>query len=165
MFNKNSNEGPMRKITLICVGDLKEKYWLDAINEYKRRLSRFFDFEIIQLPETKLQKNNPAEIQKVIKGEGDKILEQIGNKKVISLAVEGEIMSSEKFAEVVQTQTDFNSLCFVIGGSYGLDDRVKALGQKLSFGRMTLPHQLMRVVFIEQLYRAGTIMNNIEYHK
>ena len=155
----------MSKITLICIGDLKENYWTQAINEYTRRLSRFFDFDIIQLPETKLQKNNPAEIAKVIKSEGDKILEQIGNKQVISLAIEGEVVSSEKFADMIQTLGDYHPLCFVIGGSYGLDDRVKALGKKVSFGRMTLPHQLMRVVFVEQLYRAGTIINNIEYHK
>ena len=155
----------MRKITLICVGDLKEKFWTQAIEEYKRRLQRFFEFEIIQLPETKLQKNNPAEIQKVIKGEGDKILEHIGKQKVISLAIEGQQLSSEKFAEFVQNESDYSPLCFIIGGSYGLDERVKALGTKLSFGKMTLPHQLMRVVFVEQLYRAGTIINNIEYHK
>ena len=155
----------MRKITLICVGDLKEKYWVDAIEEYKRRLQRFFEFEIIQLPETKLQKNNPSEIQKVITGEGEKILQHIGKQKVISLAVEGQQMSSEKFAEFIQNESDYNHLCFVIGGSYGLDERVKSLGAKLSFSKMTLPHQLMRVVFVEQLYRAGTIINNIEYHK
>ena len=155
----------MRKITLVCIGNLKEKYWKDAIDEYKKRLSKFFEFNIIELSETKLHKANDSEIKMVVESEGDKILEKVKGKKVVSLAIEGEVVSSEQLAQIIEKETDFNELCFVIGGSYGLDERVKKLGRKISFGRITLPHQLIRVVFTEQLYRAGTILNNIEYHK
>lgn len=155
----------MRKITLVCIGNLKEKYWKDAIDEYKKRLSKFFEFNIIELPESKLHKANDSEIKMVVESEGEKILEKVKGKKVVSLAVEGEVVSSEQLSRIIEKETDFNELCFVIGGSYGLDERVKKLGKKISFGRITLPHQLIRVVFTEQLYRAGTILNNIEYHK
>lgn len=155
----------MRKITLICVGNLKEKYLIDAVNEYKKRISKFFDFEIVEIPEARLQKNNQAEIEAVIKNEGNKILEKIKGKKVCVLAIEGKEMSSTQFADFVAKESDFFELCFVIGGSYGVDEKVKKLGQNISFGSLTFPHQLMRVLFVEQLYRAGTIINNIEYHK
>ncbi len=155
----------MRKITLICVGNLKEKYLKDAFAEYQKRLSKFFDFNLIELPETKLNKNTSAEIESVIEKEGEKILEKIKGQKVFALAVEGEELSSESFAEMIKKESDFSELCFVIGGSYGLSEKVKNLGKKISFSKMTFPHQLMRVIFAEQLYRAGTIINNIEYHK
>lgn len=155
----------MRKITLVCVGNLKEKYLHDAFCEYQKRLSKFFDFNIIELTESKLLKNNQAEIENVIHAEGDKILEKVKGKKVCALAVEGEQKTSEQFADFIAKETDFNELCFVIGGSYGLDERVKNLGKNISFSKLTFPHQLMRVIFMEQLYRSATILNNIEYHK
>lgn len=155
----------MRKVTLICIGTLKERFFVDAVEEYRKRIGKFFDFQIIELTETRLNKGNTGDIERVIKDEGDKILEKIKGKKVCALAVEGESFSSEKFAMFVEKETDFCELCFVIGGSYGLDSRVKALGKSVSFGALTYPHQLMRVLFVEQLYRAGTIINNVEYHK
>lgn len=155
----------MRKITVICVGNLKEKYWVDALAEYKKRLSKFCDLNIIELAESKLQKNNQSEINAVISDEGDKILAKIKGKKVISLAVEGETVSSEKLAQTISHESDLGEVCFVIGGSFGLDERVKKAGKMISFGRITLPHQLIRVVLLEQIYRSFTIMNNIEYHK
>lgn len=155
----------MRKISLVCVGNLKEKFWADAFLEYKKRLSKFFDFNLIELPEARLQKNNPSEIARVIEAEGDKILEKVNGKTVVALAVEGKQMDSVQFAKFVATNCDLGEVCFVIGGSYGLDDRVKALGKNISFSALTFPHQLMRVILMEQLYRAGTIINNIEYHK
>ncbi len=155
----------MRKISIICVGNLKEKYWQEALKEYEKRLSKFCDFSIIELPESRLYKNNQSEINSVINNEGNQILEKLKGKKVISLAIEGEAVSSEKFAEIISKESDFGEVCFVIGGSYGLDERVKSLGKKISFGKITLPHQLIRVVLAEQVYRAFTIINNIEYHK
>lgn len=155
----------MRKISLVCVGNLKEKFLNDAFLEYKKRLSKFFDFNLIELSETRLQKNNPSEIARVITSEGDKILDKIKGKTVFALAVEGKQMDSIQFAEMIATNCDFGEICFVIGGSYGLDDRVKALGKNISFSALTFPHQLMRVILMEQLYRAGTILNNIDYHK
>ena len=155
----------MRKISLVCVGNLKEKFWAEAFLEYKKRLSKFFDFNLIELPEARLQKNNSSEIARVIEAEGDKILEKVKGKMVVALAVEGRQMDSVQFAKFVATNSDLGEICFVIGGSYGLDNRVKALGKKISFSALTFPHQLMRVILMEQLYRAGTIINNIEYHK
>lgn len=155
----------MRKITIVCIGSIKEKYFVDAINEYKKRLSRFCDFSIIELTESRLYRDNQSEISAVIADEGSKILEKLKGKRVISLAVEGELVSSERFADVVAQESDLGELCFVIGGSYGLDSRIKNLGKSISFGRVTLPHQLMRVVLTEQIYRAMTILNNITYHK
>ena len=155
----------MRKISIICVGTLKEKYWIDAIAEYKKRLSKFCDFEIIEVAESRLFKSNTSEINAVINDEGEKILAKLKNKTVICMAVEGQVVSSEQLAQTIAKDSDFGELAFVIGGSYGLDSRIKSLGKNISFGRITLPHQLMRVVLTEQIYRAFTILNNIEYHK
>lgn len=155
----------MRKVTLICVGTLKERYFVDAFREYEKRIGKFFDFQVIELPETRLNGGSKGDIERVIKSEGDAILAKIKNRAVIALAVEGESVDSPKFAKIIADKTDFGELCFVIGGSYGLDARVKNLGKSISFGALTYPHQLMRVLFAEQLYRAGTILNNIEYHK
>lgn len=155
----------MRKITLICIGSLKEKYWLDAFNEYKKRLSRFFDFKLVELSEAKLQKNTQAQIDQVIEAEGKLILEKINSQTVFPLCVEGTELSSPELANLIATSSDLGEITFVIGGSYGLSDKVKSLGKKISFGKLTYPHQLMRVMFMEQLYRAGTILNNTDYHK
>ena len=155
----------MRKITLICVGNVKEKYLKDAFSEYQKRLNKFFDFNIVEIPETKLIKNNSAEIRNVIDKESEKILEKIKGQKVFVLAIEGWEMSSENFAKLIENESFFSELCFIIGGSYGLNEKIKNLGKNISFSKMTFPHQLMRVIFAEQLYRAGTIINNIEYHK
>ncbi len=155
----------MRKITLVCVGNLKEKYLKDAFNEYEKRISKYFDFRVIELPETKLTKPTPAEIERVIKAESDRILEKIKGKTAVILAIEGREMSSPEFANFIEQQSNISEIYFVIGGSYGLDARVKAAGKTLSFGKLTYPHQLMRVVLAEQIYRAATIINNIEYHK
>ena len=156
----------MRKITLVCVGNLKEKFWVNAIEEYKKRLSRFFDFKIVELPETRIvDKINNSTIQKALTQEAQKMLPILNNKTVVPLCIEGTQMDSVEFSKLIQTSTDENELCFVIGSSYGLDEQIKKLGKKLSFGKITLPHQLMRVVLCEQIYRAGTILNNIEYHK
>ncbi len=155
----------MRKVSIVCVGSLKEKYWVEAVNEYKKRLSKYCDLSIVELPESRLYKNNSSEISAVIEDEGARILEKIKGKRVICLAIEGEVVSSEKLAETIERETDLGELVFVIGGSYGLSSLVKSAGNLVSFGRITLPHQLVRVVVLEQIYRGFTILNNTEYHK
>ena len=156
----------MRKITIVCVGNLKEKYWVEALNEYKKRIQRFFELNIIEVPEFKLDsKPNASKISEALKKEAQKIIPLTKQKIVCPLCIEGKQMDSVEFCNFVAQNTDKGELCFVIGSSFGLDDEVKNLGSKLSFGKITLPHQLMRIVLAEQIYRAGTILNNIEYHK
>ncbi|MBR4270458.1 MAG: 23S rRNA (pseudouridine(1915)-N(3))-methyltransferase RlmH [Clostridia bacterium] len=155
----------MRKITLICVGTLKETYLINALQEYIKRISRFFDLEIIQVPETKLIKNSPSQIKQVISSEGKSILNKINSQTVFPLSIDGDQIDSIQFAKLIEKYTDLGEITFVIGGSYGLDSSIKRLGKNISFSKLTFPHQLMRVLFLEQLYRAATILNNIEYHK
>ena len=156
----------MRKIILICVGTLKEKYWSDAFEEYKKRINKFFDFEIIEIPEYKLtDKPNENNIKKVLINEGIKIKEKIKNDNICSLCIEGKQLDSIEFAKYIEKNTNNNPLYFVIGGSFGIDNSIKNKSFNLSFGKITYPHQLMRILFVEQIYRAGTIINHIEYHK
>ncbi|MBQ6052064.1 MAG: 23S rRNA (pseudouridine(1915)-N(3))-methyltransferase RlmH [Clostridia bacterium] len=141
-------------VKIVCVGNLKEKYLKDAAAEYVKRLSRFCDLEITETPESTPAKEKDA-ILKNIKG------------KTVALCVEGERMSSEKLAEFIEkTAQSSPKITFVIGGSDGLDGEVKSRADlKLSFSEMTFPHQLMRIILLEQIYRAFTIINNIKYHK
>lgn len=145
----------MIKIRLVTVGKLKEEYWRAAVAEYQKRLSRFCAFEIVELPE----KSGPA-------AEAEEILRALRG-HVIALAVEGKDCSSEQFAEKIKSLTDAGrEMTFVIGSSCGLDGRVKAAADELlSFSRLTFPHQMMRAVFLEQLYRAFMINAGAEYHK
>ena len=154
----------MKKITLICVGSIKEKYLVDAINEYKKRIQKFFELNIIEIAESKLLQSQ-KEVQKALSEEADKILEKIKGRTVVSLCVEGKQQTSEEFASFVDQKTDLGELVFIIGSSFGLADKIKKNSINLSFSKLTFPHQLMRVIFLEQLYRAGTIINNITYHK
>lgn len=142
------------KINLVCVGTLKEDYLRKAVEEYKKPLSRFCDYIIIELPESCPAKEKQY-IMKSLKG------------FVIALCVEGKAVSSEGFAKALENISLYNSVVtFVIGGSEGLDPEVKTRANlRISFSEMTFPHQLMRVIFSEQLYRAFTINNNIKYHK
>lgn len=154
----------MKKITLICVGTIKEKYLIDAINEYKKRIQKFFELNIIEIPESKLY-SSQKDIEKALCEEGEKILQKAKNKQIVSLCVEGKQQTSEEFASFVGKKTDLGDLCFVIGSSFGLSKEVKENSINISFSKLTFPHQLMRVIFLEQLYRAGTIINNVVYHK
>lgn len=145
----------MVKVTLVCVGKLKEAYWRDAVAEYQKRLSRFCSFKIKELAEGR----SPAE-------EAEPILRACRGYTFV-LAVEGRGCSSEAFAEKIKALADGGrEMSFVIGSSCGLAPRVKAgADELLSFSEMTFPHQLMRVVFLEQLYRAFMINAGAEYHK
>lgn len=157
------------KVSIICVGKIKEKFFTDAIKEYSKRISRFADFEITELPDERIPDNASEKESEQIKiREGEKILSKIDPRSyVISLCIEGKTLDSVELANTMRNayQTA-NRITFIIGGSLGLSDKVKSRSDlKLSFGRMTLPHQLMRVVLAEQVYRSFMINSGATYHK
>ena len=151
-------------IKIICIGKIKEKYLVDGIEEYKKRLKLFCDLELIELKET-----NTDDINKNIESEGELILNNIKKTDcVIALSIPGKNISSENFAQMIKDHYTYNSsvITFVIGGSNGLDNRVlQRSNYQLSFGKMTYPHQLMRLILLEQVYRCMMINNNHKYHK
>lgn len=158
------------KIKLIVVGKLKEKYLKEGISEYQKRMKSMLPVEIIELADEKIP-DNPSEKEKeaVKNKEGEKILARLqdGDKLVI-LAIQGKLISSEELAELIKNAEVYGTrhLVLVIGGSLGLSDAVyKRSDLQISFGRMTLPHQLMRLVLIEQIYRAQMINRGSAYHK
>lgn len=158
------------KIKIICVGKIKEKYLKDGIAEYQKRLSRFTQFEIIELADEKTpEKASQAENEKIMEKEANRILSKIGNRDyVIALAIEGKQYASEEFSQFVTdiTSQGFSDITFIIGGSLGLHSKIKQKAHALiSFGRLTLPHQLMRLVLTEQIYRAFMIQEGSPYHK
>ncbi|MBQ8291289.1 MAG: 23S rRNA (pseudouridine(1915)-N(3))-methyltransferase RlmH [Clostridia bacterium] len=145
----------MQKIYFVVVGKIKESFYREAVAEYVKRLSRFAKVEIKELPEGANPESEAEDILRALKG------------YVIALVVEGEKLSSEKLAKKLQTLTnEGKDVTFVIGSSCGLSDRVKtAADYKLSFSDMTFPHQLMRVILAEQVYRAFMINAGSTYHK
>ena len=157
------------KVSVICIGKIKEKFFTDAINEYKKRLSRFCDFEITEIPDLSIPDNaSESEKEQIKNREGEKILDKLkGNPFTVALCIEGKTLSSEDLAKTMADATQTTShIAFIIGGSLGLSDAVKNKANlMLSFGRMTLPHQLMRVVLTEQIYRSFMINANTGYHK
>lgn len=159
----------MMKITVICLGRLKEKYLTLACDEYRKRLSRYCNFNFVELDPIKLpEKPSTAEINAGLDKEADLILKKIPqNSEIFTLCIEGKQLSSEALAQRVETLKNMGkSLTFIIGSSYGLSDRIKSLSQlKLSFSQMTFPHQLFRVMLLEQIYRAFKINEGSEYHK
>ena len=156
-------------ISIVCVGKLKEKYLRDAVSEYSKRLSRFCRLEIIEIPDEKIPDNaSSKQINQILEREGQMILSKIREgTPIIAMCIESELISSEELAQKVEALAmQSGRAAFVIGGSLGLSDTVKQrAAQKISFGRITLPHQLMRAVLAEQLYRAYKIINNESYHK
>ena len=150
-------------IKIICVGKIKEKYLKDAISEYQKRLSKYTKLEIIELNDiSNLNRND------ILEKEGINILNNIKDKDyVITLDINGIKMNSVKFADTLAKTLIINSnIVFIIGGSYGLSNSVSARSNlKLSFSDLTFPHQLFRVILLEQIYRAFKINNNEEYHK
>ena len=156
-------------ITVIGVGKIKEKYFTAAISEYQKRLSRFTGFNIIEIPDEKIPDNASEKEMEIIKErEGEKIIAKLPNGAyIIALCIEGEQLDSVELAnKIAKIQMQSSNIVFIIGGSLGLSDKVKkSAALKLSFGKMTLPHQLMRVVLSEQIYRAFKINNNESYHK
>lgn len=159
----------MINVTVIAVGRLKESYLREGCGEYIKRLGAYAKVSVIEINEERCSDNpSTGEIQSVIKKEGERIIKKIPKGAVvIPLCIEGAEYDSRGFSAVIEKiSLNCSHICFVIGGSYGLDDGVKSLGKiKLSFGKMTLPHQLARMVLLEQIYRAFSISNNSKYHK
>lgn len=158
------------RISLICVGKLKEKYFVDGVKEYAKRLTRYCNLDIIELPDEKTPDNASESLEEIIKKkEGERILKSIKEDSYcIVLAIEGVQITSEQLAHKIQSLgvSGSSHISFVIGGSLGLSKEVMDRADyKLSFSKMTFPHQLMRVVLLEQVYRAYRINNNQPYHK
>lgn len=157
-------------ITIIAVGKLKEKYWRDAVSEYSRRMKSYCSLNILERKEFRLRANpGLAEEQEVIRKEGEEILSVIRPEQyVITLEIKGKRMTSEQLAKKIDDLmiSGESSLAFVIGGSLGLSSEVSGRADlKLSFSDMTFPHQLMRVVLLEQIYRSFRIIRGEPYHK
>lgn len=156
-------------INIISVGKIKEKYFTAAIEEYSKRLSRFVKLTVTEVADEKIPDNASEKECEIVKNkEGARILSKLDESSfVITLCIEGKEMSSENLAKKIRDiSMTSSSITFIIGGSLGLSDEVKNKSHlRLSFGQMTLPHQLMRVVLLEQVYRAFKINNNESYHK
>ena len=158
------------KIKIICVGKIKEKYIVDGINEYAKRLSKYCNLEIIEvMDENFVQNPNMEEIEIIKSKEENKILKQIGDKEyIISLAINGKQFSSEELSGSINSVTiaGYSTISFIIGGSYGLSDNIlKKSNLLLSFSKLTFPHQLFRLVLLEQIYRSFKIIKKEPYHK
>lgn len=158
------------KIILITVGKIKEKYLRDAISEYGKRLSRYCKLEIVEVADEKTPDQASEAMDENIRAkEGERILKYIRDDMyVITLEIGGKMLSSEEFARKIETLgvQGKSSIAFVIGGSIGLGKEVlKRSDYALSFSKMTFPHQLMRVILLEQVYRAYRIINGEPYHK
>jgi 23S rRNA (pseudouridine1915-N3)-methyltransferase len=150
-------------IKIITVGNLKEKYLKDAIAEYEKRIKKFTNIELIEVKDEGL-----VEEQKAMKLEAEKINKYINEKDyIITLEIEGKEMSSPDFAKKLDSIfLSYSNITFIIGGSYGLSNEIKSKSNlALSFSKMTFPHQLFRVLLLEQIYRAYKINNNESYHK
>lgn len=150
-------------IKIICVGKIKEKYLIDAINEYQKRISKYTDIQIIELKDYNLD-----DIPKSIELEREQIEKHLDSKDyLITLEIEGKELSSVDFSKLMdKVYTSYSNITFIIGGSNGLSDSIKEKAKyHLSFSKMTFPHQLFRVLLLEQIFRAYKINNNERYHK
>ena len=160
----------MQKVSIICVGKLKEKFYAEAVSEYVKRLSRFCKLEIVELPEERLPENpSQAQIYAALAKEGVAIRAKIpSGAHVIAMCVEGKPRSSEELAQLMAQSalTGESHLVFLIGGSFGMHPSVKSLAAvKLSMSPMTFPHHLLRVMLLEQIYRGYQINAGTRYHK
>ena len=159
----------MRGITIVCVGRLKEPYLREAAAEYVKRLTPYMKTEITEVADERAPETlSAAEVRKVLQREGERILQKIPEKAyVIALAIEGSERDSPAFAKHMRfLQEQYERIVFVIGGSNGLSEEVLARADEaFSFSRLTFPHQLMRVVLLEQIYRSFKINHGEPYHK
>ncbi len=157
----------MMKVKIVAVGKIKEDYFLKAVEEYKKRLTRFCDFKIVEIKEENFV-SEPTESQKVeiMKKEGERIQRELKG-FIVAMAIEGSKLSSEKFSKLILDAKDKDGeITFVIGGSYGIHDEIKKRANlKISFSDMTFPHTLFRVMLIEQIYRGFMIGVDSKYHK
>ena len=148
-------------IKLICVGSIKENYLKDAIDDYLTRIKKFTKIELIEVKDSKIE-------EKALLDEEKEILKHIKDKDyVITLEIDGNMKDSISFSNYLEKlEVEYNNIVFIIGGSLGLSDKIKELSNyKLSFSKMTFPHQLFRLILLEQIYRAYKIKNNETYHK
>lgn len=158
------------KISVICVGKIKEKYFRDAISEYEKRLSKYCKLEILEVQDEKTPDNaSPALEEQIKEKEATRILKHIKDgAHVITLEIKGQELSSEKLAsriELLGVQGK-SHIQFIIGGSLGLSESISQIAhEKISFSKMTFPHQLMRVILLEQIYRSYRIISGEPYHK
>ena len=158
------------KITIVCVGKIKEKFYRDALAEYTKRLSRYCSLTIMEVADEKTKEQASETECAIIKDrEGERIVKSIRDDGyVIALAIDGKTLDSVELSEKIDKLglSGKSNVYFVIGGSLGLSDAVmKRADYKLSFSRMTFPHQLMRVILLEQIYRSYRIINHEPYHK
>ena len=158
----------MLHINLYCVGKVKEQYLRDAIDEYLKRISKYCSISIIELPDKPIpEKSNSTLESQIIEAESNGIINKINiSSYKIALDLTGKQYTSEEFAEkITKIQLSNSTISFIIGGSLGLSDDLKRIcNEKVSFSKMTFPHQLMRVIFLEQLFRSFKINNNEKYH-
>lgn len=157
-------------IRIIAVGKIKEKFMQEGIKEYSKRLSRYCNLEIIEVDDEKAPDNlSEKEMEQIKQKEGEKILSKIpSNSYIITLEIKGKQLSSEELSEKIESLMieGISDITFIIGGSLGLSKEISQKSNfKLSFSKMTFPHQLMRVVLLEQIYRGFRIMRNEPYHK
>jgi len=157
------------KITIISVGKLKEKYLVEGIKEYSKRLSKYTNLEIIEVNDEHAPENLSKKDMEIIKDkEGKKILSKLNDSFVITLVIDRKQLSSIEFSNKIEEIKTYHSsnITFIIGGSLGLsNDVISKANFKLSFSKMTFPHQLMRLILLEQIYRSFRISNNEPYHK
>ena len=149
-------------ITIISVGKLKEKYLIDGINEYLKRLSKYTKVELIEVEDVSFDR------EKTLKEEARNIQKRLNLKSyIITLEIDGRELTSLELSDLInKTSINNSDITFIIGGSYGLDDSIKQLSNyKLSFSKLTFPHQLFRLMLLEQIYRSYKIINNETYHK
>ena len=160
----------MQKVTLLCVGKLKERFYIDAAAEYAKRLQRLCRLEIVELPESRLPDDpSPAELRRALQAEAAAIRQRLpGSGALVALCIEGKPCSSE---ELSRRLTEFGvqgrtQLTFLIGGSVGLDESLKQQADwRLSMSPMTFPHHMARIMLLEQIYRAYQIAGGTKYHK
>ena len=159
----------MQKVTVIAVGKLKEAYLEAACKEYSKRLCGYCSINIIELNPARAYENSAASVAAAVEDEGKRIFEKIPPRAfIIPMCIEGKQLDSVKFSKLI-TDTAINGysdICFIIGGSYGLSQKIKSAASfKLSMSEMTFPHQLARVMLLEQIYRAFKINEGSSYHK
>lgn len=150
-------------IKVICVGKLKEKYWKDAVIEYTKRISKYHKIEVIECPDY-----NSTDINAILTQEKNEIIKYIGDRDcVITLEIEGKQLDSIELSKKIDSLfLNYSNLTFIIGGSYGIHDDIKKRSNlALSFSKMTFPHQMFRIMLLEQIYRSYKILNNESYHK
>lgn len=158
------------KITIICVGKIKEKFYTAAVEEYVKRLSRYCRLEIVELADEKTKENASEHENELVKAkEGERILAAIHDDMYVAvLVIDGKMLDSVEFSKKIEQLgvMGISNIAFIIGGSLGLDKRViDRADYRLSFSKMTFPHQLMRVILLEQIYRGYRIMKSEPYHK